>query len=117
MELKIGDQVNYGGDAGLCTIVAIHLGYFKTPDGRPKSTGYEIKRNDGKDFSDTHVHNICSSDYFELVKPKTKSTLTRGKIIKAIEDAVLIGNDLGNTKFTIAEALVRKDKLIKELLG
>jgi hypothetical protein len=44
-------------------------------------------------------------------------TLTRSAITRAIEDAILIGKDLGDGKFTTAYALSKKDELLKTLLG
>jgi hypothetical protein len=52
----------------------------------------------------------------DIVGPAPK-TLTRSAITKAIEDAVLIGVDLGNGKFGVADALSRKEQLLHRLLG
>lgn len=47
----------------------------------------------------------------------TPRTLTRSSIVKAIEDAVLIGADYGRNRFSIDTTLTKQKQLIEQLLG
>ena len=60
--------------------------------------------------------NLPDLNHMDIVGNAPK-TLTRRRITRAVEDAILLGTDYGRNKFDTATALAKKDELLKTLLG
>ena len=113
IKYKVGDKVNYRSTTGpiLCRVTEHLPGYFE----RGSTDGWKIVKVDGSGWAGKSSNNCSAKWLTPVTEPKTQRTLSRKDIVTAIENAVLIGHDYGNQKFTIAECLEKKHTLIKEL--